>query len=92
MPFFRALLSVKNLPGEIIGRASPVGFFVTRFVEATDRVAAEEAIRELLRSDAKFVQYFQKAPNAALVVEEMVEISKAQIPLQEQGLVWYPMD
>ena len=49
MAWFRCFIHGENFPGELIGSAVPVGFYVIRFVEADDAAEAETlALRALI--------------------------------------------
>jgi hypothetical protein len=41
----------EDFPGAILGKAEPIGFYVTRFVDAESDDDAELAALELLRND-----------------------------------------
>ncbi len=77
MPKFRALLKGVNLlisSGDS-QRVVPSGFYVTAFVDAPSRVAAENSARELVRQS----HVYAAARNCAddpprLAIEEIVEI------------------
>jgi hypothetical protein len=51
MAWFRCFICGENFPGQLIGETQLVGFYVTRFVEATDAAGAEAAALQALRAE-----------------------------------------
>jgi hypothetical protein len=91
MRWFRCLIRVEGLPGRVIGHTSPVGFFVNRFVEAETTDAATAIVRELLHTESKLAKYCHSILPATVTIEELVEVTSADIPREPQGFVWYSM-
>ena len=55
MKSFCCFASGEDFPGELIDRDTPIGFFVSVFVNAVDPIEAESKSRELLLAHPKLV-------------------------------------
>jgi hypothetical protein len=84
----------RELPGELVGEAGPVGFYVTRFVEAADAEAAEAAALQALRAEPKLAPPAGCAPpgEARVFFEEIAELAAADVPRVQPGFAWHPME
>src|SRR5579884_539933 len=93
MAWFRCLIRGEHFPGELAGEAQPVGFYVTRFVEAPDLEAAKIAVLQTLRADSKLAPPpgFTPTGQSRVFFEEIVELAAEQVPAVQPGFVWYPM-
>jgi hypothetical protein len=93
MPWFRCLVRGENYPLQIIGISGPVGFYVTRFVEAANEHEAESAALASVRDDPRLVlDSIASTLVPRVSIEEIDEISQSDVPLQNPGFCWYPMD
>jgi hypothetical protein len=77
----------------MIGEEGPVGFYVTRFVEAADATEAEAAALRALRADPKLALPPGCTPSgqAQVFFEEVVELAAEQAPPVQPGFAWHPM-
>jgi hypothetical protein len=91
--WFRCLVRGENFPGEVIDQAGPVGFYVTRFIEATSADDAESRVLEALRKDPRLAlpANLKPAGNTRVYFEETGEVAADQVLSVEQGFAWYPM-
>ena len=53
MAWFRCFIRGEDFPGQVVGESGPVGFYVTRFVEAADAREAEAIAFRSLRAQPK---------------------------------------
>ncbi len=49
MPYFKCFIEGQNFPGELVGASEPIGFYVTRFIEASSAKEAEQKVLENLK-------------------------------------------
>jgi putative aminopeptidase FrvX len=90
VPWFRCFVEGENFPGRLIGKRKPVGFFTTRYVEASDPADAETKVVEVLRQDPKLAIKIGVNPTDAIVF--VTEIEKVKSPGKPNaGFTWYPM-
>ena len=94
MAWFRCVIRGDNFPGQMIGESGPVGFTVTRFVEADDVAAAETVGLQSLRAEPKLAPPPGYTPSgvARVFFEEIAELPAAKVPAVPPGFVWYPME
>jgi hypothetical protein len=94
MTWFRCLIRGENFPGELVGQAGRVGFYVTRFVQAADATGAEMQALQELRSEPQLVPPPGYTPSGITRVffEEIAAVSPDQVPAQRPGFVWYVME
>lgn len=89
---FRVLIHGQNFIIEVDGETKPMGFFTTRFVEATDHDQAEELAVQMLR-DLESLRSLVKNPEddrPEMVIEETEELKSLEgISEREPGLAWY---
>jgi hypothetical protein len=92
MPYFRCFVRGEDYPGQIIGLSDRVGFFVTRFVEAVDKLRAEQLVVEELEKNLKILLERMETGlgSARLYVEEVSEASSEEAS-NATGFTWYPM-
>lgn len=93
MAWFRCFIRGENFPGQLVGEPRPVGFYVTRFVEAADPQAAEFVAIHGLRAEPKLTLPPGFTPNgqARVFFEEIEAVAVEQVPAIQPGFVWYPM-
>jgi hypothetical protein len=93
VPWFRCFIHGEGFPGAILNEAGPVGFYLTRFVEATDPKAAETAALTLLRAEPNLAPPpgFVPTGQARVLFEEIEEIDADDVPEVPPGFVWYRM-
>ena len=94
MAWFRCFIRGENFPGELAGEPGLVGFYVTRFVEAANAEEAEGHAMAALRAEPNLVPPAEYQPSgiARVYFEEITELRQEQIPPQQPGFVWHPMD
>jgi hypothetical protein len=94
MAWFRCFIRGQNFPGQLIGEAGPVGFYVTRFVEAAEPEAAEAATLRGLRVEPKLAPPpgFTPTGHARVYFEQIAELAAEQVPVVQPGFTWYPME
>jgi hypothetical protein len=87
MAWFQCFIRGENFPGQLVGEAGQIGFYVTRFVEAAEPDAAEAAALQGLRSEPKFVPSAGFTPNgqARVVIEEIAQVAAGQVPSIKPG-------
>ena len=93
MAWFRCLILGEIFPGQRIGEAEPVGFYVTRFVEAADATEAEAAALWALRAEPKLAPLPGHTPSgqARVFFEVVEELAAADVPPVQPGFAWHPM-
>ena len=91
MPWFRCLIRGENFPGQISGAAGPVGFYVTRFVQAANVAEAEALALQSLRGEPRLAPPPGDTPSgrARVFFEEIEEVTAGQVPSEPPGFVWY---
>ena len=80
MPLFRCFIRGENFPGRLAGLRKPVGFYVTRFVEATSAEEAEGIALEALKMERSLrlpVGLRKSAAAARIYFEEIVEVESS---------------
>jgi len=94
MAWFRCSIRGENFPGELIGEHGLIGFLISRDVEAGSAEQAEDYALELLRAEPKLTPPAGYIPTgiARIFVEEIVEVSAAESPSQQQGFTFYSMN
>ena len=76
MPLFRCLIRGNNFPGALIGEDKPIGFYTTRYVEASSSSEAENLVVDLLRKDESLaISPALRVKNAKVFVEEILEVA-----------------
>jgi hypothetical protein len=92
--WFRCFIRGENFPGQLVGEARPVGFYVTRFVEAADEAAAESAALHSLRAEPKLAPPSGYTPSGQVRVffEEIEELPATKVPATQPGFAWHPME
>ena len=51
VPLFRCFIKGTNFPGRLVGQKKPVGFYTTRYIDASSSDEAEMLVVENLRTD-----------------------------------------
>ena len=94
MAWFQCFIRGENFPGQLIGEPGPVGFYVTRFVEAADPEAAEAAALRGLRAEPKLAppSGFIPMGQTRVFFEEITEPAAEQVPAVQPGFAWHPME
>jgi hypothetical protein len=92
--WFRCFIRGENFPGQLVGKAEPVGFYVTRFVEAADVKAAEATAVQALRAEPKLAPPPPYTPSTRVRIyfEKIEELPASDVPAVNPGFAWYPMD
>jgi hypothetical protein len=92
MALFRCLIVGENFPGVLIGQEDDIGFYATRFVEATSAKEAEMAALELLRHDKSLdVPANARSPQARVYFEEIDEMPLETERVPNEGFTFFRM-
>ena len=94
MPLYRCFIRGENFPMMRDGEFQLMGFYTTRWVEAPTPEAAETAGVDMLRAEYRFSdEEKQRAPNARVYFEEVVEVPSdtPRIP-PNGGATWFEME
>ena len=94
MAWFRCLICGENLPGQLISEQYLIGFYLTRFVEATDAANAESIALQRLRNEPKLAQLPKLAARNTVRVffESIDEVDLSSVPAIEPGFIFFPME
>ena len=94
MAWFRCFICGENFPGQLIGKIVPVGFYVTRFVEAVNAEAAESAALQSLRDEPILTPPpgYARLGQARVYFEEIEELAVERVSDVPPGFVWHSMD
>jgi hypothetical protein len=88
VPTYRVLLNGENFRFEQGGKR--IGFYTTRFVQASSPEEAELAAVQELRNEPKLANAVKDpAAPAMLYAEEIVEVEPDSVPETELGLAFY---
>jgi len=91
MAWYRCVIEGENFPGSLIQSGGLVGFFATRFVEASSSEAAERCALDELRLDPAFALGDQPRPkNARVYFTDVIEVDGPTTP--NAGATWFLMD
>jgi hypothetical protein len=75
------------------GKFQLVGFYTTRWIEADTAEAAEQSALESVRNEFTFGEEDrQKAPDAMMYFEEIVEVAPDTPREPNEGASWFPME
>ena len=92
MSWFKCSIEGENFPGQLIGEASPVGFYTTRYVEANSVQDAESIALNHLKNEPSLVvpESVEKPMNAKVHFKniEQVNIDAVQSNL---GFIFFVM-
>ncbi len=92
MPLFRCRICGENFPGRLIGEEDPVGFYATRFIEATNADEASATVREQLRNDDIFnIPEELRSEDARIFFEEIVEVLPNTVQQPDAGFSFFIM-
>lgn len=92
--WYRCLIRGENFPGEMIGQTHPVGFYTTRYVADATPEAAELAALSVLKhhKSLQLPDGVAKPKEARVYFEEIVEVGADEVPDEDMGLSFYPME
>lgn len=94
MPWFRTFIRGEHFLLESEGQVRALGFFTTRFVEASTPADAEFAAVGLVRADAKLrtsVRNDHSDP-PKMFVDEIEEIEALDVPADNPGYTFFSED
>ena len=92
MPLFRCSIRGENFPGALLGEASPVGFYATRFVDAPSSDEAELLALGLLRDEEVFnIPPETRSDNAKVFFDEIVEVATDSARMPNSGFSFFVM-
>ena len=94
MKWYKCSIAGENFPGELINEDKDIGFFTTRFVKADTAEDAELAALTILKEDKNMALPDGVLPTekAKVYFEEIIEVSKEDVPDIEAGFAFYAMD
>jgi hypothetical protein len=77
MAWFRCFVRGENFPGELIGEVAQIGFYTTRFIEASNANEAEQLVLEGLVAEEslKLPKDITKPTDTKIYFESINEIS-----------------
>ena len=92
MPWFKCFMEGENFPAAFGSNGkSLMGFYATRWVEASDANSAEFAAVHLLRAEYRHVPPPETwTPDAKVFVTEITEVAGCEGV--NSGATWYEMD
>jgi hypothetical protein len=93
MPKYQVEINGQNFLLDVEGRVARHGFFTTRFVEAVDPTAAENAAVRMMRETQRLrdlVRNTSDDPPVMDVVQVVGLDSFNGVENREPGFVWYP--
>lgn len=93
MNWYKCFISGENFPGALIGEKMPIGFYITRFIQADSPEEAENiALSNLKQEKAlKLPDDISRPLEAKVYFEEIVEITKNDVPDIQAGFTFYVM-
>lgn len=76
MPWYKCFIEGENFPGHLIGESSPIGFYTTRFIEASSPDEAEQLAFEKLKTEESLTLPVDatKPSNAKVYFESIEEV------------------
>jgi hypothetical protein len=94
MAWFRCFIRGENFPGQLVGEAGRVGFYVTRFVEAAGPEGAEAVALQTLKVEPKLAAPpgYGTSGTARIFFEEIEELAAETAPAVQPGFAWHPME
>jgi hypothetical protein len=92
MPWFRTFIRGEHFLLESDGQVQAVGFYATRFVEASGPGIAESAAVELIRADQKLRSSVRndRSDPPKIFVDEIEEIELQDVPASHPGYTFFP--
>jgi len=94
MAWFKCYIAGENFPGAIIGEDNLVGFYTTRYAEASSSAEAEIVALAILRQDQsmKLPEGAVPSHEARVYFEKVEEVEVDEVPKsQGQGFTFYRM-
>ena len=93
MPWYKCSVVGKDFPGSILGKSQLIGFYTTRFVEATTTEEAEVLALNHLKDEPKLrlPGDIPKQTSARVTFEEIVEIETPESPVVQTGFCFFEM-
>ena len=94
MPWYRCFIKGENFPGAIIGESTPIGFFTTRFVEASSVEEAEAKALTNLKNEQTFSSLppgFDRPVNAKVLFENIEEVERSVVDETNLGFSFFVM-
>ena len=92
---YRAVLNGQNYTLEVDGQFCSMGFYTTRYVEASDPTQAELEAVDLIRKDEWLTEVAMNTPDPGpkIVLEELYQLEPdEEFPAVQPGLGWYRED
>ncbi|WP_153191029.1 hypothetical protein [Stenotrophomonas sp. MYb238] len=92
MPLYRCSICGENFPGDMLGEASPIGFYTTRFVVADSPGQAEMLALDALRREDFFnIPAEKRSEDAKVFFEEIAEIAPDTERTPNTGFTFFVM-
>jgi hypothetical protein len=87
----RCLVEGKHFPAVIVGEKGTVGFYTTRFVQASSPHEVESLVLASLRQEPslQLPQGTPKPKNAKVYITEVTHVQAADVPTTEQGFAFF---
>jgi hypothetical protein len=92
MPSYRVLLRGQNVWMRIEGKPRRMGFFTTRFVEASDAERAGPVAVAALRDEERLKPLNEAGDPPEVFCDEVEEVSPADVADGGRGLAFFPDD
>ena len=92
--YYRVFLKGQNFLLNVDGKPTRMGFYTTRFVQASNRDGAEILAVDLLRSDKWLVDSVlnERSDPPRILAEEIDVVAASEVPDVQSGFSYFPMD
>jgi hypothetical protein len=92
MALYRCFILGENFPGVMLGQSTPIGFYTTRFVEASSPSEAEMLALDVLKADdALDVPPEARSENAMVYFETIEEVPADTERVPNGGFTFFTM-
>ncbi len=93
MPWYKCSICGENFPGALVGESRPVGFYVTRFVEASSHEEAEMQALARLKNEQRLSlpSETERPKNAKVLFENIEVVEHAEVPNRDSGFTFFVM-
>lgn len=92
MPLYRCSICGENFPGALLGESKPIGFYTTRFVEASTADEAEMLALDSLRGDEIFnIPIEARTEDARVFFEKIVVVAPDTERAPNSGFSFFVM-
>ncbi len=93
MPWYKCTICGDNFSGALVGEPRPVGFYVTRFVEAISHEEAEMQALARLKNEQRLSlpPGTERPKNTKVFFENIEAIEHAEVPDRDSGFTFFVM-